>query len=71
MLCIFAKKKLALMTVPLICVLDVPGSNLSLEIGYPDRGFHGFSQFLEANVWTVLQIRHNHFLPYPFKFVIH
>jgi hypothetical protein len=36
---------------------EAPGSNLSLETGYPDLGFCGFPQFLQVNAGIVPKIR--------------
>jgi hypothetical protein len=33
--------------------------------------FHGFSVSLQANSWIVPQLDHDHFLSYPFQFIIH
>jgi hypothetical protein len=48
-------------------IREVPGSNLSPEIGYPDWGFRGFPQSLQAH----LKLGHDRFLLNPSQFIIH
>jgi hypothetical protein len=53
----------------LLCVREIPGSNIDQETGYPDWLFHDFSQSLLVNAWIYLKIR-----PRPFpstSFLIH
>jgi hypothetical protein len=55
----------------LLRIREVPGSNLSPVTGYPDLGFCGFPQSLQANAGIDLKLGHDHFLPHPFQFIVH
>jgi hypothetical protein len=33
----------------LLCIREVPGSGVDVEVGYPDRGISGVSQSLQAD----------------------
>jgi hypothetical protein len=50
-----AAKRLAF----LLFILEVPGSNLCPETGYPDRGFCGFPQSLQTNTGYYLKLGYN------------
>jgi hypothetical protein len=54
----------------LLCIQDVQSSNLGTETGCPDCSFY-FTQSLQANFVIVPKLGHDHFLPYPFQFIIH
>jgi hypothetical protein len=55
----------------LLCIWDVPGSNLGPETGYPDR-FSGVILITSRYILAYyLKLDHNHPLPYPCQFIIH
>jgi hypothetical protein len=46
-------------------------SNLSWNTSYPDWGFCGLPQSLQENAGMAFWLGHDHFLPHPFKYIIH
>jgi hypothetical protein len=49
-----------------------PGSNLDMEISYSDWDFRGFFSVSPGECRDInLKLRHGHFLPHPFQFIIH
>jgi hypothetical protein len=52
----------------LISIRNVPGSNLGWDIDYPDGGFSGFLQCLQANSGIYPKLDHDRILPYPSSF---
>jgi hypothetical protein len=48
----------------LICIREVPGSNLGLDTDYPDGEL--FDQFLRRMPGQCLETGHDRFIPYPF-----
>jgi hypothetical protein len=56
----------------LLCIRDVPGSNLESETGYPDQG--SFVVFLSSSKRipdSPVKLGHDRFLPNPFQFIVH
>jgi hypothetical protein len=54
----------------MICVREMPDSNLVLNTEYPDS-FRGFSRSLQANTRTVSDSGQGRFLQHPSQFTIH
>jgi hypothetical protein len=56
----------------LLCIPEVPGSDVGSEIGYPDLGFSWFSSDPPGKCWySALKLGHERLLPRPFQFIIH
>jgi hypothetical protein len=56
----------------LLCIQEVPGSNLNPETGYPDWGFSWFSSIPTGECQdSALKLGHDCFLLNPFQFIIH
>jgi hypothetical protein len=51
-------------------ILEIPGSNIGSETGYPEV-FRGLPQSLHENAGTVLKIRHQPFPSTSLHFTIH
>jgi hypothetical protein len=56
----------------LLCILNVPGSNLGPETGYPDWFFLWLSPVPTGKCSdSRAKLRHENFLPYTFQFIIY
>jgi hypothetical protein len=54
----------------LLCIREVPGSNLGPEAGYPECVFSWFSSVPPGECWdSTLKLGHDRFLPSPFQFI--
>jgi hypothetical protein len=62
--------KLAEVGVLLTCIWEGPSSSLGHDINYHDGRFMVFRSLLRRIPGKYLLIGHNHFLPYPFAFII-
>jgi hypothetical protein len=56
----------------LLCIREVPESNLGLETGYPGWKFSSFSSVPPGKFrYSTLKLGHDRFLPHRLQFIIH